>query len=492
MKSTELWLALALALPAMASAQGKVELNRVTRVQIRGQAVEITATRPPSFTTFNLADPPRLVIDVAEAVFSGVPGAIAGSGGISGVKTVSYGTGSAAIARVVIGFERELETDIETSGNLLVVRVLGAGAPAVATGNLDAGAAKRAEEEQRAAEREASKRAAEERVAQEKAAREAANRAEAERKARAESEKAAREEAARQAEAQRRAEAEAAKLAEDERRALEKAERERIERERAEQKRAEQQRAEREKAEQQRTEREKAEQLRAERESRRQAEVEARQRAEEERRAREEAARKAREERIAQQKAEREAAGAAKREAEAQRKREQQARLEAARNADAQRRAEEKERREAAARAREETQRAAAVARRQREEARRSSEVQRVASADAGGNSRRTLALVGFHPSGQVSRVFIRTDAPAPFEIREADDKTIVVALPNTRIGSSNNARFLDTSFFDTPVQRVSPTEVGRDVHVEIKLKTVVSYQARQDGADLVLEFQPQ
>jgi colicin import membrane protein len=418
MKATGLWLALivAVAPPALVRAQGKSGLNRVTRVQIRGEAVEITASRPPSFTTFNLADPPRLVIDVAEAVFAGVPGTIAGGGAIAGIKTVSYGSGSAAIARVVIGFERELETDIETSGSVLVVRVLGGGSPVVASGGAEraaqekaaAEAQKRAQDDRAAQEKgaaEAQKRAQDDRAAQEKAAREAAARAEADRRARAESEKASREEAARQAEAQRKAAEDAAKRAGAERAAAETAKREAAET------------------------------------------------------AKREAAETAKRE--AAETAKREAAETAKREAEERRRRDQEARL------DAQRRA----------------QGAAA-------EGRRVSEGARVASADTRGGGRRTLALVGFRPEGHTSRVFIRTDAPAQFEIREADGKTIVVALPNTRIGSRNNARFLDTSFFDTPVQRVTPTEVGRDVHVEIKLKTAVSYRATQDGADLVLEFQ--
>ncbi|HZA49137.1 MAG TPA: AMIN domain-containing protein, partial [Myxococcaceae bacterium] len=435
MKALGLVLTVAMSVPA-AGAQGKAELNRVTRVQIRGEAVEITAARPPSFTTFNLADPPRLVIDVAEAVFAGVPGTISGAGPISGIKTVSYGSGSAAIARLVIGLERELETDIESKGNVLVVRVLGGGsAPVVAMGDAD-----RAAQEKKAAE--ATRRAEEERAAQEKAAREASERAEAERRARAESEKAAREEAARQAEAQKKAAAEAARRAEEERAQREKAERERIANEKAEQQRAEREKAAREKAEREQAAREKAEQARRDAEARGQAEEaarrEARERAEQERKAREESGQKARDERIAQQKAEREAVEHARRESEERRKREQ----EASRQAEAERRKRAQEvsaQAEAERRAREQ----------ERREAARAAGSTRVASAPGAGDPQRTVALVGFRPEGHTSRVFIRTDAPAQFEIREADETTIVVALPNTRIGSSNNARFLDTSFFD-------------------------------------------
>ena len=86
--------------------------------------------------------------------------------------------------------------------------------------------------------------------------------------------------------------------------------------------------------------------------------------------------------------------------------------------------------------------------------------------------------------------MFIRTNAKAAYSLEEKDERTVVVVLPHTRIGSENNTRFLDTSFFGTPVLLVNPTEVGDDVHVEVKLRTVVPYQARQNGDELVLEFQ--
>ncbi|HYX90623.1 MAG TPA: AMIN domain-containing protein, partial [Myxococcaceae bacterium] len=202
--------------------------------------------------------------------------------------------------------------------------------------------------------------------------------------------------------------------------------------------------------------------------------------AEEERLAREKlaAAKQAEEERLAREKL----AAAKRAEVDAAALAKQRAALE--------QRVQEKARREAEARARDEARRAAAEARRARDEARRTAGSQRVASAEGGRLPRRTLSFVGFRPSEHASRVFIRTDAPAHYEIREADEKTIVVALANTGIAVRNTARFLDTSFFDTPVRLVNPTEVGRDVHVEIKLKEVVPYRARQDGADLVLEFE--
>ncbi len=52
--------------------QAQGNLNTITSVSVRGGTVEIVGTKKPNFTTFTMTDPPRLVIDISEAVFSGV------------------------------------------------------------------------------------------------------------------------------------------------------------------------------------------------------------------------------------------------------------------------------------------------------------------------------------------------------------------------------------------------------------------------------------
>ena len=60
------------------------------------------------------------MIDFSEAVLQGVAADLkVNDGTITSIKTAAYGSASAAIARVVIGFERELDTDISTDGNVL-------------------------------------------------------------------------------------------------------------------------------------------------------------------------------------------------------------------------------------------------------------------------------------------------------------------------------------------------------------------------------------
>src|SRR3954462_12500714 len=89
---------------AVAHAQDRVSLNAISKVEVKGNVVEITGSQKPSFTTFTLSDPPRLVIDISEAVFQGVaPELKVADGSITAVKTAAYGSASASIARVVIG-----------------------------------------------------------------------------------------------------------------------------------------------------------------------------------------------------------------------------------------------------------------------------------------------------------------------------------------------------------------------------------------------------
>ena len=58
---------------ATAAADEKPRVNTIKKVSVKGTTVEIVGTQKPSFTTFPMSDPPRFVIDISEAVFSGVP-----------------------------------------------------------------------------------------------------------------------------------------------------------------------------------------------------------------------------------------------------------------------------------------------------------------------------------------------------------------------------------------------------------------------------------
>jgi len=444
--------------PLLAFAQGKVELNTITGVKVNGSTVEITGSKKPNFTTFTMTDPPRLVIDISEAVLSGVPEAMRPTGGIvTGLRSANYGSDSSAIARVLIGYDREVETDIHVNGNVLVVKVLDGSGPLVAqAGNgpsaaeTQAGTAQATQENTAAGQGTAAKQE-EERRARELAAAEEKKRQEAE----AEAKKLAEAEEKKRREEEARAEAEAKKLAE-----------------------AEEKKRKAEEAEQQRLaaieeKKRKQEEARATAEAKKQEEAEERKRKAEE----------AEQQRLAlleEKKRKQEEARAA---AETRKQEEAEERKRKAEEAEQQRLAllEEKRRKQEEPRAAEGTRVASA-------EVPRRGEPEGTSPASVS-ERRKTLEIVGFQQQAGRARVYVRTNEPVSYKVSEGRNE-IVLMLENTQIGKGNNTRALDTSFFDTAVARVDPA-VGpdRSVRVSIKLKESVPVQTRQEGNTISLEF---
>ncbi|WNG38466.1 AMIN domain-containing protein [Archangium violaceum] len=460
---------LALAQEGQASAGN---LNTITGVNVRGGTVEIVGTKKPNFTTFTMTDPPRLVIDISEAVFSGVKEDISvGNGTITAIRTASYGSDDSAIARVLIGFEREVDPDIQATGNSLVVSVAGAGGAAVAAkpttapaGTAPAGTAPATTPG--ASADQAAVAAQTDRQQQEKAAAQAATAAQTDRQQQETAVAQATEAAQADRQQQEKAAAQAAAAAQ-------------ADAETPQQARA---RADTDRKAQEESARVAAQQARAEKEAAAAAE---KQRQQEEARA------------AAEEKKRQQADEKARREAEAQaaaeaRKRQQE---------DARAAAEEKKRlaAEERERQREEAQAAAEERQRERAEARQAriaqAETPRRATVEqedsAGDSSRRkTMTLVGFKQESTASRVFVRTNEPVRYTVTEGN-KEVVLELENTRIIESNNTLPLNTSFFDTAVVSVDP-KVGpsRTVRVAIKLKEQVPFQTHQDGNELSIEFQ--
>ena len=422
--------------PLLAFAQGKVELNTITGVKVNGSTVEITGSKKPNFTTFTMTDPPRLVIDISEAVLSGVPEAMRPTGGIvTGLRSANYGSDSSAIARVLIGYDREVETDIHVNGNVLVVKVLDGSGPLVAqAGNgpsaaeTQAGTAQATQENTAAGQGTAAKQ---------------------------EEERRARELAAAEEKKRQEAEAEAKKLAE-----------------------AEEKKRKAEEAEQQRLaaieeKKRKQEEARATAEAKKQEEAEERKRKAEE----------AEQQRLAlleEKKRKQEEARAA---AETRKQEEAEERKRKAEEAEQQRLAllEEKRRKQEEPRAAEGTRVASA-------EVPRRGEPEGTSPASVS-ERRKTLEIVGFQQQAGRARVYVRTNEPVSYKVSEGRNE-IVLMLENTQIGKGNNTRALDTSFFDTAVARVDPA-VGpdRSVRVSIKLKESVPVQTRQEGNTISLEF---
>ena len=470
-------------LAAVAAAQDKVELNTITKVQVSGGAITITGTKKPSFTTFTMTDPARLVIDISEAVFSGVQDEQqVGNGVVTAIKTASYGSDASAIARVLIGFEKEYETDIQTSDTKLVVKVLGAGGgggtevaqadkqPAGGQATADKAAADKAAADKAAADKAAAQQATADKAAADKAAKEqaAADKASAAQKAKddALAKKEAERQAKEQAEAEKKAtaeqkkqEAEAAKqaAAEEKKKKAEEAAAA------AEQKKQEAEAAKHATAEEKKT---KAEAAAAEREQKKQEAEAAKQAAAEEKKKQAE-------------------------EAAAEREQKKQEALTAKQSA-----AEEKKKLAEEAAAEREAKRQEALAAKQQkkvamaETSAPQDQFESSSSLSVSGR-RKNLTFVGFKQEPGTQRVYVRTSEPVRYSLSKGGDKEVVLELENTSISLHNNTRFMDTSYFNGAVALVHPrTGPTRTVRVEIKLKENVPYEAKQEGNEVYVDFQ--
>jgi type IV pilus assembly protein PilQ len=99
--------------------------NRITGVELSaGGKLAIHGTGKPSFTVFKLADPPRLVVDLAGADITSVASPLElHQGGVVGVTTAQFDEAGVHVARVVIALAGDVRYDAVAAGNDLLVQV---------------------------------------------------------------------------------------------------------------------------------------------------------------------------------------------------------------------------------------------------------------------------------------------------------------------------------------------------------------------------------
>jgi type IV pilus assembly protein PilQ len=114
--------ALAAMLAVAAPAAGAAAQNRVASVEVDGPRVVVHGTARPDFTVFKLADPARLVVDLASADVTGAkaPAAVH-KDGIAGVSVAQFDEGESRVGRVVVALEGDSKYDVAARGNDLVV-----------------------------------------------------------------------------------------------------------------------------------------------------------------------------------------------------------------------------------------------------------------------------------------------------------------------------------------------------------------------------------
>jgi hypothetical protein len=97
---------------------------------------------------------------------------------------------------------------------------------------------------------------------------------------------------------------------------------------------------------------------------------------------------------------------------------------------------------------------------------------------------------VGFRQLPDVSRIFVRTSATPQYSVQEVDDRTVRIELENSRALRKNDLRFLDTSFFSSAVELITPSRQGTSYVLTVKLRQRVPYQQKVEGDLLAIDFQ--
>jgi len=87
-----------------------------------GRLVRIRTASAPTFTVFRLSDPMRVVVDISGSETGSVESAIAVEDGVLGQIAVrQFSSGGFSIARVMVGFDKELPYEVHAEGNAVVV-----------------------------------------------------------------------------------------------------------------------------------------------------------------------------------------------------------------------------------------------------------------------------------------------------------------------------------------------------------------------------------
>jgi hypothetical protein len=112
--------------------------------------------------------------------------------------------------------------------------------------------------------------------------------------------------------------------------------------------------------------------------------------------------------------------------------------------------------------------------------------------AQAGPGGVRQMTYIGFKNGPAQSRVFARLNDTAEFSVKKEGDNLIVLEIKNATIPLRNNRNHLDTTFFDSPVKMITPSEVEDatpTIRIAIEMKGAVPYETKVEGRDIAIYF---
>jgi hypothetical protein len=107
-------------------------------------------------------------------------------------------------------------------------------------------------------------------------------------------------------------------------------------------------------------------------------------------------------------------------------------------------------------------------------------------------NATRQMTYIGFKNNATQSRVFVRLNDLTEYTVTKQGDNLVVLELRNTTIPLRNNKNHLDTTFFDSPVKMITPSEIedaSPTVRVVIEMKSAVPYEAKVEGREIAIYF---
>lgn len=102
------------------------------------------------------------------------------------------------------------------------------------------------------------------------------------------------------------------------------------------------------------------------------------------------------------------------------------------------------------------------------------------------------MTYIGFVNRANESEVFARMNQRTGFEVRREGNNLMVLEIPRAKIPLRNNKNHLDTTFFESPVKMITPTEVDDDetmIRIIIEMKDEVPYESNLQGNDIVIRF---
>ena len=109
-----------------------------------------------------------------------------------------------------------------------------------------------------------------------------------------------------------------------------------------------------------------------------------------------------------------------------------------------------------------------------------------------GVNGNRIMTYIGFQNNNYMSRIYARMNDEAKYQIREEGPSTVVLEIQNATIPILNNRRFLDTSYFDSPVTMITPTvidDISPHIRIVVEIRQQMPYTVKIEGQDIVLIF---